>query len=269
MEPLALALFGLFIYMCIAFVISLVRKDNGTADIAYGWGFVLIALITYILGTHSLHGFMVSLLAVIWAARLSVRIYLRNHGKPEDFRYRVWREQWGKSFALRSFFQVYMLQGSIIFLVALPLSLANLYGSHVVPGSVPDLMAGLGLFAWLIGFYFEAVGDLQLARFMRDPAHKGMIMDQGLWRYTRHPNYFGESVMWWGIALIAFGTLFASHALAPAVLAFIGPVVITFLLLKVSGVPLLEARFAGNPAWEAYKARTSVFIPLPPKAEHT
>ncbi len=265
MTPFLLALAALFVYMCGAFIISLIRKDNGTADIAYGWGFVLIAWTTYALGTHSFHGALVSVLATIWAARLSIRIYLRGRGKPEDFRYRTWREQWGKSFLLRSFLQVYMLQGAIIFLVALPVLLVNLYGGPVVIGSAVDLIAALGLLLWLVGFYFEAVGDYQLGTFMKNPENKGKIMDQGLWKYTRHPNYFGESTMWWGIALIALGTNLAAGAVIPGVLGFIGPALITFLLLKVSGLPLLEAHFAGNPLWEAYKQKTSVFIPLPPK----
>jgi steroid 5-alpha reductase family enzyme len=263
-QPLVLAAVGLFLYMCFAFFVSVVRKDNGTADIAYGWGFVLVAIVTYILGTQSFHAALVSVFATIWAARLSIRIYLRNRGKPEDFRYKKWREEWGKSFLVRSFFQVYMLQGVIIFFVVLPVSLVNLYGGPVALGSGPDLVAALGVLLWLVGFFFESVGDWQLGKFMHDLTNKGKIMDQGLWHYTRHPNYFGESTMWWGIALIAFGTLLAVGAIVPAVLSFIGPILITFFLLKVSGVPMLEKHFEGNPSWEAYKAKTSVFIPLPP-----
>ncbi|MBA3788812.1 DUF1295 domain-containing protein [Patescibacteria group bacterium] len=265
MIPLLIALSCLFLYMCFAFIISLIRKDNGTADIAYGWGFVLVACVTYILGTQSFHGFLVTGLATIWAARLSIRIYLRNRGKPEDFRYRTWREEWGKTFVLRSFLQVYMLQGLVIFLVVLPVSLVNLYSGPIVLGSIPDLIALLGLLIWIKGFFFETVGDWQLTRFMRDPANKGKIMDKGLWHYTRHPNYYGESLMWWGIALISFGTLLVTGNVLLALLPFIGPILITFLLLKVSGVPMLETHFAGNPAWEAYKAKTSVFLPWFPK----
>jgi steroid 5-alpha reductase family enzyme len=264
MNPLLLALGCLFVYMCLAFVVSVIRKDNGTADIAYGWGFVLVAWVTYAFGTQSFHAALVSVLATIWAARLSIRIYLRSRGKPEDFRYKTWREQWGKTFLIRSFFQVYMLQGLIIFLVVLPVSLVNLYGGRVFIGSFPDILAFIGLLAWIKGFYFESVGDWQLAKFMRNPENKGKIMDQGLWKYTRHPNYYGESVMWWGIALIAFGTMLAAGNQLIGILAFVGPAIITFFLLKVSGVPMLEAHFAGNPAWEAYKAKTSVFIPWPP-----
>ncbi len=261
MEPLFTAAAVLFVYMCAAFVVSLIRKDNGTADIAYGWGFALLAWVSYYFGTENLVGFLASTLATVWALRLSLRIYLRGRGKPEDFRYAAWREAWGKTFVVRSFLQVYLLQGLVIFVVALPVTLLNLYGA--------DLGIGvLGLFGfalWLTGFFFEAVGDAQLGKFMKDPANKGHVMSQGLWKFTRHPNYFGEATMWWGLALVAIDTLLFTVPLHYALAPFLGPVLITFLLLKVSGVPMLEARFAGNPEWEAYKAKTSVFFPLPPK----
>lgn len=253
---------ALFAYMCVAFIVSLVRKDNGVADIAYGWGFALVAWVTFLLGTQSVLGFVLSAIATVWAARLSIRIYLRNHGKPEDFRYKKWREEWGSTFVLRSFLQVYLLQGLVIFLVSLPVALTNLYAGSVTSEFVA--LAGAGIFMWLVGFYFEAVGDYQLARFLGKPENKGKVMDQGLWRYTRHPNYFGESLMWWGIAVASSAAILSAHA-GLALMSFVSPLLITFLLLKVSGVPMLEARFAGNPEWEAYKSRTSVFIPMFPK----
>lgn len=260
MDILLTALIFLFVYMCLAFVLSLIRRDNGTADIAYGWGFVLIAWTTFLLGNPGPVALLASLVATIWAARLSVRIYLRNAGKPEDFRYKEWRDAWGKTFVLRSFLQVYVLQGAIIFLVALPLSLLNIYSA----GTGIGLVAAIGFVLWGTGFFFETVGDYQLARFIGNPQNKGKVMDQGLWRYTRHPNYFGESLMWWGLALAAYAALEPLIGLS-ALIPFLSPVLITFLLLKVSGVPLLEKRFAGKPEWEAYKKRTSVFLPLPHK----
>lgn len=260
MDILLTALLFLFVYMCLAFVLSLVRRDNGTADIAYGWGFVLIAWTTFLLGNPGPAALLASLFATVWAARLSVRIYLRNVGKPEDFRYKEWRDAWGKTFVVRSFLQVYMLQGAIIFLVALPLSLLNIYGA----GTGIELIAAIGFVLWGIGFFFETVGDYQLARFIGNPLNKGKVMDQGLWRYTRHPNYFGESLMWWGLAVAAYVTLEPLMGLS-AFTVFVSPALITFLLLKASGVPLLEKRFEGKPEWEAYKKRTSVFLPLPPK----
>jgi steroid 5-alpha reductase family enzyme len=262
--PLLTALFCLFVYMCVVFLISLARKDNGTADIGYGWGFVLVAWVTYVLGTQSRIALIISILTTIWAARLSIRIYLRGRGKPEDFRYKKWREEWGKTFLMRSFLQVYMLQGLIIFLVSLPVSFLNLNGSMPGISTLAIYVAYLGLIIWLKGFIYETVGDWQLGQFMKNPDNRGKIMDRGLWHFTRHPNYFGESLMWWGIALTSFAVLMHTSPIL-AVLGFFGPALITSLLLKVSGVPLLEAHFAGNPAWEAYKAKTSVFIPWFPR----
>jgi steroid 5-alpha reductase family enzyme len=247
--------------MSAAAYIAIKNKNNGVADIAYGGGFVVAALVTFLFGDFGFAGTLATLLAVIWAGRLAIRIYLRNSGKPEDFRYKSMREKWGSKADVNSFFQVFMLQGLIIFFVVTPVSLLNTFGG----GAGLPLLGLLGLIIWLKGFFFEAVGDYQLAKFMGDPANKGKIMDKGLWYYTRHPNYYGESIMWWGLALIAFGRLYAAVPFLLAILVFIGPILITFLLLKVSGVPLLEAHFAGNPAWEAYKKKTSVFIPWFPK----
>jgi len=261
MDILLTALFFLFIYMCGAFIVSLIRRDNGTADIAYGWGFVVVAWTTFMLGVPGPAALLATILATVWAARLSIRIYLRNTGKPEDFRYKEWRDTWGKTFVLRSFLQVYMLQGAIIFLVVLPISLLNIYGA----GSSITAVALIGFTLWIVGFFFEAVGDYQLARFLQKSSNKGKVMDQGLWKYTRHPNYFGESLMWWGLAIVSASVLVPILGFL-GLLAFVGPLLITFLLLKVSGVPLLEKHFKGRPEWEAYKAKTSVFIPLPPRS---
>lgn len=260
MDILSTAALVLGVYMVGAFIVSLIRRDNGTADIAYGWGFALVAWVTFMAGVPGHAALVASILATIWAARLSIRIYLRSRGKPEDFRYKAWRDAWGKTFVIRSFLQVYLLQGAVIFLVALPISLLNVYGAMSSIGS----LALVGFLVWAIGFFFEAVGDYQLARFIANPANKGKVMDQGLWRYTRHPNYFGESLMWWGLALASASILVPILGMAGLV-PFVSPILITFLLLKVSGVPLLEARFAGQPLWEAYKAKTSVFLPLPLK----
>ena len=251
----------LFIYLCFVFVIALVQKNMGIIDIAYGWGFVLIALFTLIVGNAGFAGLLATFLVIVWAARLSTRIYLRNKGKPEDFRYASMREKWQKggtlSFVFNSFFQVFMLQGLVICIVSLPVSLINLYGGGMGFG----LIGILGVLIWLKGFFFEVVGDYQLAKFVENPADKGKIMTTGLWRYTRHPNYYGEALMWWGLAVIAFGTIFPASGVPLALLPFLGPALITFLLLKVSGVPLLEKHFEGNPEWEVYKKRTSVFVP--------
>ena len=180
---------------------------------------------------------------------------MKNKNKPEDFRYKAWRDAWGSSFVVRSFFQIYMLQGLIIFIVASPILIALVFGDTVL--FAPLFI--LGSLLWSLGFFFESVGDYQLDKFITNPSNKGKIMMSGLWKYTRHPNYFGESMMWFSIALCAI-------SFTP--LAFVGiisPLLITFLLLKVSGVPMLEKRWEGNNTWEQYKAKTSVFFPTIPK----
>ena len=244
----------LFLYMSVWFVISLLKKRNDVADVAWGLGFVLLAWASYFLsGEFGIRGLLVNVLVSIWGLRLAWHIHRRNIGKAEDYRYLAWRKEWGKWFYVRSYVQVYLLQGFLLFLIVLPVLLIN--RSAPTPLGWFDVM---GLAVWLFGFYFEAVGDAQLARFMRDPKNKGKLMQSGLWAYTRHPNYFGEVVQWWGIFIISLGSVYS-------VFALVSPVTITILILFVSGVPLLEKKFAGNPEFEAYKKKTSIFFPLPPK----
>lgn len=255
METLLFSAGALAAYMTALFVIALIRKDNGTADIGYGIGFIVA---TFAALWHSgTRGFALALVALIciWGVRLATRIFLKNRGKPEDFRYRAWREAWGRTFIVRSFLQIYMLQGCVILIVASPVLLSLAYPREIAWW---PLIAGIAL--WCVGFFFEAVGDWQLDRFIKDTANKGKIMTEGLWRYSRHPNYFGECLMWSAVAI-------AASALTDVWLpGFLSPILITYLLLKVSGVPMLEKRWEGNPEWEAYKARTSVLIPWPPRA---
>jgi steroid 5-alpha reductase family enzyme len=244
----------LWAYMSLWFVISLIKKRNDVADIAWGLGFVLVAWASFILaGTASARGLLVGLLVSIWGLRLAWHIHARHRGKAEDYRYRAWREEWGRWFYLRSYVQVYLLQGGFLFLIAAPVLLIN--ASASTPLGILD---ALGVVVWLIGFYFEAVGDAQLARFIADPGNKGKLLQDGLWGYTRHPNYFGEAAQWWGLWIIAL-------SVPNGRLAIIGPITITFLLLKVSGIPLLEKRMEQHPDFAAYKARVSIFVPLPPR----
>lgn len=256
METLLISLAVLLSYMTVLFGIGIYTKNNAVADIGYGIAFMVVILATlFQVSGALLLTLLVAVLPFVWGARLALRIYLKNKGKPEDFRYRAWREAWGKSFVIRSFLQVYLLQGLVVFVVALPVLLSIRYGAV----TVIEPLVFLGVLIWLLGFFFEAVGDYELDRFITNPDNKGKIMTTGLWKYSRHPNYFGESTMWFGIAVAGAGLS------SVPLLGFVSPLLITFLLLKVSGVPLLEKHFEGNPAWEAYKARTSVFLPLPPK----
>lgn len=241
------------LYMSGMFVVSLIKKDNGIADVAYGWGFILITYsILYFYGTLSLPQIVITGLITLWALRLSYRIYRRNHGKPEDFRYKNWRDTW-KWFKLRSFLQVYILQGAIIIGVS---SVSIITNSSSYTGNFYYIIGGL--IVWAIGFYFEARGDYELDQFIRNPENKGKLMMSGLWNYTRHPNYFGESVMWWGLWIISLSVVGGSYAV-------VSPILITFLLLKVSGIPMLEARYVGNADYDEYKKHTNAFIPWSPR----
>lgn len=253
MSTILISLGALFFYMSSLFFVALWRKNNGIADIGYGGGFILVIASTIVSSSpQSFAQGLFVILPFVWGIRLAVRIYLKNKNKPEDFRYKAWRDAWGSLFAVRSFFQIYMLQGFIIFIVASPVILALVYGEAVI--YTPLFI--LGFLLWCVGFFFESVGDYQLDQFIANPSNKGKILMSGLWKYTRHPNYFGESMMWIGVSIIALS--FTSVA----VLGIVSPILITFLLLKVSGVPMLEKRWEGNKEWEVYKKKTSVFFPL-------
>ena len=243
----------LFLYMTGWFCLSVVKKRNDVADIAWGLGFVLLAWAAMAMTQITLRGLMVNALVAVWGIRLALHIWQRNKKKQEDYRYANWRKEWGKLFYLRSYLEVYLLQGLFLFLIVQPVVFI-----HNSPNQAFTLLDGVGLVVWAIGFYFESVGDRQLKEFIANPANKGKLIETGLWRYSRHPNYFGEITQWWGLFVIAL-------SLPGAVLTVIGPVTITVLILFVSGVPLLENKYAGRPDFEEYKRKTSVFIPLPPR----
>lgn len=236
------------------FAISIVKKRNDIADIAWGLGFVLMAWSSFLLGeNYSQRGILVGLLVSVWGIRLASHIFKRNRTKTEDYRYAQWRKDWGKWFYLRSYFQIYLLQGMLLYLIAIPIFIINQYA-----GAEIGLLDMVGLMIWLIGFGFEAIGDAQLKNFINDPVNKGNLMQSGLWQYTRHPNYFGEVTMWWGIWVISLSALFS-------IFSIISPLAISFLILKVSGIPMLEKKYEGRTDFEEYKKRTSAFFPLPPR----
>jgi len=244
----------LFAYMSLWFVVSLIKKRNDVADVAWGLGFVIMAWGSFFLsGNSGTRALLVGVLVSIWGLRLAWHIHSRNKGKTEDYRYLAWRKEWGKFFYIRSYFQVYLLQGIFLFLIVSPVLLINKSA-----GTALGLLDIVGVSVWLVGFYFETIGDAQLARFIKDPANKGKLMQRGLWAYTRHPNYFGEVTLWWGIGLIAL-------SVPSGWLGIIGPLTITFLILKVSGIPMLEKKMVEHPDFAEYKKRTSIFFPLPRK----
>ena len=241
--------------MIAVWAISLVMRDASIVDIAWGSGFVLVAWVSYWLSDgNSTRSLLLTLLTTIWGLRLAFYLAKRNLGHGEDFRYQSMRRKHGDRFAIVSLYTVFGLQGLLMFIVSLPVQLGQV---REEPGF--GIIGVLGVLVWGVGIYFEAVGDAQLARFKRDPANTGKIMDQGLWRYTRHPNYFGDSCVWWGLGLIAAESSLGIYGL-------IGPAVMTFLLVKVSGAAMLDrAMLKRKPGYENYVATTSGFIPRPPR----
>ena len=276
------ALFSLFIdpliailvFQTIVFVIAVVKKNNGIADIAWGIGFIIISALALYLHLFFIELFemehpnfiflLIITLVCIWGLRLSLYLYIRNRNRPEDGRYAKWRQQWGRNFYVRSFLQVFMLQGILMTIIGYPILMAGAYFGHWGNGPLPIqtyFFITVGTVVWLIGFFFQAVGDYQLFVFKKDPDNKGRVMRYGVWRYTRHPNYFGEAAMWWGIFLLCY---ISARGTLDTVLMVISPLLITFMLLRVSGVTMLESKYKGNTEYEDYQNNTSSFIPMPP-----
>lgn len=246
--------------MLITFAIALVKGVHRIVDVAWGLGFTAVAALSFALSDgegHDERRLIVTALTAVWGLRLAGHIALRGRGHGEDPRYaRMLAKASGNPhlYALR---MVYLLQGALVWLVSLPVQAAQ-----YLPGPM-NALAALGVTAWLTGFFFETVGDAQLARFKDDPeardAHGFRIMDRGLWRFTRHPNYFGDFLVWWGLFLLACGDW------AVAASALVSPVVMSLLLTKGSGKRLLERQLADRPGYAEYAARTSGFFPMPPR----
>lgn len=242
-------------WMTLLWLFSLRLKNSSIVDIFWGAGFVITNWFFFALTPEGFlpRKLLIGALVTIWGLRLSTHIFLRNHGKPEDFRYRKWREEAGKKWWWQSFFQVFFLQGLLLWVIAIPLPAAQ-YRSLPTHLTILDY---LGIAVWATGFFFEAVGDYQLTRFKADANNRGKVMDSGVWRYTRHPNYFGDSAQWWGFFLIA--------ASAGGWWTVFSPVLMTYLLVRVSGVALLEKTMKTRPEYREYMERTSVFLPWFPR----
>ena len=241
------------VYVTLWFLVALYKKRNDVADIAWGLGIAFVGFTSLMLTNASnTRLLLMALLVTLWGARLSYHIYrrVRSHTE-EDYRYAQWRKEW-RHFTLRSYLQVFLLQGFLMIVVGY--SLTHVGATPSTPLGVLDLCA---LVVWVFGFFFEVVGDRQLKDFIASKPALGAVLDSGLWRYSRHPNYFGEVVQWWGIWLFALSVPYSW-------LALISPLTITFLILKVSGIPLLEVKLMQNPRYQEYAKRTSVFVPLPP-----
>jgi steroid 5-alpha reductase family enzyme len=252
----ALVIFGI---MTLLWLLSLALRDSSIVDPFWGTGFVIANWVYFALTPDGFPArkWLISILVTIWGLRLSFYLLWRNWGKGEDFRYRKWREEAGAKWWWQSFFRVFVLQGLLMWVISAPL-LAAQFSPTPARLTALDFAA---ILLWAVGFFFEAVGDLQLARFKANPANKGKVLTTGVWRYTRHPNYFGDATQWWAYYLVAaaasggFWTIFS-------------PVIMTVLLLRVSGVTLLEKTLTTTkPGYKEYVERTSAFIPWVPRKQ--
>jgi steroid 5-alpha reductase family enzyme len=237
--------------MIVFYLMAQSVKNNSIVDIGWGLGFVITTLVL-IFSTEKIYPsiLILSLMILFWGMRLSFYIYMRNVGKPEDFRYANWRKEWGTRQPWIAFYKVFMLQGFIMLIVASPVIIA--FSKH---SKYPDWIAITGLAIFLFGLGFEGAADKQMKRFKANPANKAQIITTGLWKYSRHPNYFGEALLWWGIGLYAF-------AVSGYWYCFISPLVISLMLRFVSGVPMLEEKYKDRKDFKEYAAKTSIFVPF-------
>lgn len=236
-------------------LLSLRLRDAGIIDSFWGLGFVLSvwAYFVWLPGGLAERKWLLAALVSMWGLRLSAHITWRNWRRGEDFRYASWRKEHGRRWPWRSLWQVFILQGALIWLIGLPLLAAQASPAPL------GWLDGLALAAWAVGFYFEAVGDWQLAQFKRAPANKGKLLTSGLWAYTRHPNYFGDALQWWAFGLFALA--------GDAWWALLSPLLMSWLLRYVSGVAMLEKTLKKQkPGYAGYVRRTNAFIPWFPKS---
>jgi steroid 5-alpha reductase family enzyme len=250
MEFLVSIAFVIWIYMTIVFLIALIRKDNSIVDVFWGPGFIVVAAYSLIRsGNYNLQTLVMNLMVLLWSLRLSIHIFIRNKGKEEDFRYKAWRDTW-KFFLLRSYFQIFILQGIFMLIVSSPVYFVIQYSTGIF--HINDY---IGILLFLTGFSFETLSDYQLLLFKKSPGNKGRIITSGLWSISRHPNYFGEALVWWGITCL-------SLSYYQGWIMLVSPLVITFLLRFVSGVPMLEKKYHNHPDWQEYKQKTAAFFPF-------
>lgn len=243
------------VLMAAVWLVSLRLQDVSIVDIVWGLAGALMALSSFLLaGGSPPRKFLITAMTVIWGCRLALHIGLRARGKGEDFRYAAMRAERPDTFPIRSLVTVFLFQAFLMWLISMPAQVAQL-SPEPVGLNILDL---LGLGVWAVGFSFEALSDRQLKAFLSDPANRGKVMDKGLWRFSRHPNYFGDSLIWWGIFLVAAAT-------PGGWMTVFSPILMTFLLMRISGVPLLEKALAERrEGYADYMARTSPFFPWPP-----
>ena len=246
----------ILVLVTLLWILSLILKDAGIADIFWGAGFVLSFWVSFLLCPDGYvpRKMLLGVLVTVWGLRLSLHILRRNWGKGEDFRYRKWRLEAGRSWWWRSYFKVFVLQGLLLWIVSFPLAAAQHYPGYARL-TVLDLLA---MPVWCFGFFFETAGDWQLAKFKSNPQNRGKVLRTGVWRYTRHPNYFGDAVQWWAFYLIA--------AACGGHWSVFSPLLMTYLLMRVSGVALLEKTLVETkPGYGECVQSTNAFVPWFPR----
>lgn len=246
---------AILLLMTLLWLLSLTLKNSSIVDIFWGFGFILIVWLVFALAPQGYlpRRQLVAILVTVWGVRLALHIGSRNWGKPEDFRYASWRKENGPRWWWVSYFKVFLLQGLIMWMLSAPLIAAQTSGFPAILTPM-DL---LGMCIWGAGLFFETVADAQLAYFKKNPTNRGRILTSGLWKFSRHPNYFGEAVLWWGYYLLALA--------AGAGWTVFAPLLMTILLVKVSGVSMLEKTLKSKPGYEEYMNNTNSFVPWFPK----
>ncbi len=238
-----------FILLNINYLIAISKLNFGLIDIAWGLGFILISLTGSVLNEFSsIKENLIFIFVLIWGLRLSIYLATRNIGAPEDYRYQDMRRRWSKSANFQAYFKIYLLQFFLMQIVAIPI-----FNAHFEKNFNLSVINYFGIFLWLFGFTWETIADYQKSTFKKNPQNKHLLCQVGLWNLSRHPNYFGEAILWWGIGLISFTQ--------EKFWVLIGPAFIHFLLLKVSGIPLIEKRHEKHPDFKDYKQSTPAFIP--------
>lgn len=273
-DVVLVAFAGLLLNLVVMFglwVVSLIKNDVSIVDIYWGTafvvlGFVYAALGPWMSGTVPRYPlYLIFFMTCIWGLRLTWHLWRRNSQLPEDRRYTAMRKGREKYFAIWSLFVVFFFQGLLSWWISLPIAFAQVLNwYHPTFGFQWNIVSVLGLFIWIVGFLFESIGDKQLAAFKRDPANNGKVMDRGLWKYTRHPNYFGDACLWWGFWVMSVGC--SGDMWFLTTLTILSPVTMTFFLLNVSGVSMLEKDIGTRrPKYADYMRKTSAFFPWFPK----
>lgn len=247
-------------YYILWYIIAQIKNNDSLVDVAWGLGIVVSAVSSFFLSaSYSIPSMLITGLTLIWGLRLTAYLFKRNFNKKEDYRYQSMKSKWKRNLQIQSFLKVFLLQSIINYIVALPIILTN-FLEHESKGNLSLFLMTIGSILFIVGFTFEVLADHSLASFKKDPNNKGKIMQKNVWKYSRHPNYFGEVTLWWGIGIISLSTMNMI-----SFIGLIGPAVITYSILNITGIPLLEKRYKDHVAYQTYAKKTSRFFPRIPK----